>query len=131
VRGDTRWTPAAVTCPEIGDLAYPALVADGYTTANGSTADRNTAGGLIARFDPTTVAAMLADLTDRHLDRNPATDLMPGELALLRFDGPALAVLWEHDDGCHSTMVEVDRVYPDGDGRFAIGAFQWAWRIAP
>jgi hypothetical protein len=122
----TRWIPATVTCPEIGEAAYPALVADGYTTA-----DSNTAGGLIPRFDHTTVAAMLADLTDRHLDHNPATDPMPGELALLRFDGPTLAVLWEHDDGCHTSVVEIDRVYPDRDGRFALGAFQWTWRIEP
>ena len=114
------WVPANVTSPTIGDRWYPALIADGYTTGD----------GVIARFDPATVSAMAEYLLDRHLDRNPATDLMPGELPLLRIDGPAVAVLWSADDGLRERWVEVDRVYPDHDGRYPLGAFQWRWSIA-
>ena len=52
---------------------------------------------------------------------------MPGELPLLRIDGPAVAVLWSHDDGVRERWVEVDRVYPDHEGRYALGAFQRRW----
>jgi len=111
------WVPAAVTSPSVEDQCYPALVADGYTTGD----------GVIARFDRAAVSATAEYLLDRHLDQNPATDLMPGELPLLRIDGPAVAVLWTHDDGLRERWVEVDRVYPDHEGRYAVGAFHWRW----
>src|SRR5436190_6551057 len=40
------WVPAKVTSPTVGDWWWPALVADQYTTGS----------GVIARFDPPTVA---------------------------------------------------------------------------
>jgi len=114
------WVPANVTSPTIGDRWYPALIADGYTTGD----------GVIARFDPATVSAIAEYLLDRHLDRNPRTDLMPGEMPLLRLHDRAVAVLWSADDGLHERWVEVDRVYPDHAGRYGIGAFQWRWATA-
>ena len=59
--------------------------------------------------------------------RLPASSSMPGELPLLRIDGSAVAVLWSHDDGLQERWVEVDRVYPDHEGRYAVGAFHWRW----
>lgn len=115
------WVPANVTSPAVEDRVYPAMIADGYTALD----------GVIPRFDLTTAREMAAHLRDRHHDTDPRTDLMPGELPLLRFDGPALAVLWSHDDGLRQRWVEVDRAYPDHDGLFAIGAYQWHWAALP
>jgi len=89
------WVPAAVTSPSVEDRCYPALVPDGYTTGD----------GVIARFDHATVQAMAGYLLDRHYDTDPATDLMPGELPLLRFDDP------------------------DHEGRYPVGAYQWRWSL--
>ena len=115
-----RWVPAKVTSPILGDQRYPALIADGYTTGD----------GVIARFDAATVSAMAEYLQDRHRDRDPHTDLMPGELPLLRFTNTAVAMSWSHDDGVREWWVEVDRTYPDHEGRHAIGAFHMCWSTA-
>jgi hypothetical protein len=105
----------------VPDQVYPALIADGYTAL----------GGVVARFELATVQAMAGYLRDRHHDTNPRSDLMPGELPRLRFDGPAVAVLCSHDDGLRERWVEVDRVYPDHDGLFPIGVYQWPWSACP
>jgi hypothetical protein len=114
------WTPATVTSPIVGDRRFPALIADGYTTGD----------GVIARFDAQTVSAIAAYLLDRHDDRNPATDLMPGELPLLGFSNNAVSVSWSRDDGAREWWDEVDRVYPDHEGRYAISSPHWRWSIA-
>jgi hypothetical protein len=36
-------------------------------------------------------------------------------------------VLWEHDDGSRTRLAEVDRVKPDPDGYYSIGAYHWLW----
>ena len=56
---------------------------------------------------------------------------MPGELAVLGFDGDVLVVSWEHDDGSHTWLHEIDRVYPDPQGRYAVGAYLWPWQAVP
>lgn len=53
---------------------------------------------------------MAADLAVVNLDS------MPGELAVLRFDGDVLVVLVEHDDGVQTREREIDRVHPDPGG---------------
>lgn len=116
-----EWVPALVTSPAVEDRVYPAPIADGYTAL----------GGAIPHFDLATVQAMAGYLLDRHHDTDPRTDLMPGELPLLRFDGPAVAVLWSYDDGQRERWVEIDRVHPDRDGLFPIGAYQWQWSVDP
>jgi hypothetical protein len=124
VPDDATWSPAMVTAAAVGGGEYPALIADGYRVL-----DRD-GGDVIARFDPATVDQLVADLLVRHADTNPSTDPMPGEFAVLGFDRDALVVSWEHDDGQTTRLVEIDRVYPDADGLFAVGAFLWPWRTA-
>jgi hypothetical protein len=118
---DTVWVPATVSAAAVGDGSYPAVIADGYCIDGDD---------VIARFDRATVEQMVLDLIERHADENPATDLMPGELAVLGFDGDVLVVSWEHYDGERDWLTEIDRVYPDTDGRYAVGAYLWPWRRA-
>ena len=91
---------------------YPALVADGYTVRGDD---------VLARFDRRTVEEMATDLAVVNLAS------MPGELAVLRFDGDVLVVLVEHDDGVQTREREIDRVYPDPDGHYSVGAYLWPW----
>jgi hypothetical protein len=63
-----------------------------------------------------------------HADTDPRTDPMPGEFAVAGFDRDALVRSWIHDDGQHLHLTEIDRVYPDGDGLYAVGAYLWPWR---
>jgi hypothetical protein len=111
--------PATVTAPAVGHGWYPTLIADGYQVGPDD---------VIARFDRATVEQMALDLIERHADDNPATDAMPGEFAVLGFDGDALVVWWERDDGCQTWLAEIDRVHPDAQGRYAVGAYLWPWR---
>ncbi len=115
-----NWLPATVTADAVGRGEYPALVADGYTV----TGD----GDVLARFDRATVERMVADLDAIHADTNPRTDAMPGEFAVLRFDGDVVVVSWQHDDGVDEQLVEIDRVRPDAGGCYPIGAYLWPWR---
>lgn len=108
----TTWRPAVVTAAAVADIGYPALVADGYTTRGDD---------VLARFDRHTVEEMAADLAVVNLAS------MPGELAVLRFDGDVLVVLVEHDDGVQTREREIDRVYPDAGGFYSVGAYLWPW----
>jgi len=110
-----RWTPAAVTAAAVARGVYPALIADGYTVRGDD---------VLVRFDRPTVEQMAADLDVAN------TDSMPGEIAVLRFDGDALLVLWEHDDGLQIRQREIDRVYPDPGGYYSVGAYLWPWTPA-
>jgi hypothetical protein len=116
---NARWVPATVTADAAGHGRYSALIAAGY---------RIGPNDVIARFDKVTVEQMVLDLIERHADENAATDPMPGELAVLGFDADALVVSWEHDDGSHTWLHEIDRVYPDEQGLYAVGAYLWPWR---
>jgi hypothetical protein len=118
---DATWRPATVTAAAVARGVYPALVATDYTVRGDNT------GSVLARFDRHTVEQMVADLTAVHADTNPRTDPMPGEFAILRFDADVLQVLWEHDDGVDERLIEIDRVYPDDAGRYAVGAYLWPW----
>jgi hypothetical protein len=115
------WVPATVTSTAVAGAAYPALVADGYTSD---------AGHELARFDRTTIERMIADLEAVHANPDPGSDPMPGEYPLLRLTGDVLIVVEEHDDGETVTYREADRVHPDADGRYALGAYLWPWHPA-
>jgi hypothetical protein len=39
-------------------------------------------------------------------------------------------VLEEYDNGESSTYREVDRIRPDSDGRYPVGAYLWDWHLA-
>jgi hypothetical protein len=118
VPADARWRQAVVTARAVADGRYPALVADGYSTRGDD---------VLARFDRPTVEAMIADLDAVHANTDPDTDPMPGEYAILRMHRGTVSVLWETDDGSRARLVEVDRVKPDPDGYYSIGAYHWPW----
>lgn len=118
VPADAPWQQAVVTAAAVAGGRYPALVADGYSVRGAD---------VLARFDRPTVARMIADLDAVHADTNPQTDPMPGEYAVLRMHRGTVIVLWEHDDGSRTRLVEIDRVKPDPDGYYSIGAYHWPW----
>ncbi|MBG0568220.1 hypothetical protein [Actinoplanes aureus] len=107
-----QWRPAVVTCPEIGNVDYPAQIPDGYTTD---------AGHSLPRFDRATIARIAADL-----DRLRAIDAMPGAYPILRLRGDDLTVLQEQTYDGNWTWRQVDRLRVDHNG-FPLGAYQWAW----
>ncbi len=123
---DAAWSPAVVTAAAVGGGWYPALIADGYRVL-GRDGDDDGDCGVIARFDRATVDELVADLIALHADTDARTDPMPGEFAVAGFDRDALVVWWEYDDGQTTRLVEIDRVYPDPDGLFAVGAYLWPW----
>ncbi|MGA8117736.1 MAG: hypothetical protein WCA46_29215 [Actinocatenispora sp.] len=116
---DAHWIPATVTAQPVAHGTYPALVPDGYTTD---------VGFVIPRFDRATVEQIIADLAAIHTNPDMHRDPMPGEYPHLWFTGEVLIVLDEHDDGLTTTYHETDRVHPDLDGRYALGAYTWPWR---
>ena len=109
-----RWRPAMVTCPELGDSAYPAQIPDGYTT---------TTGHALPRFTRDTIGRIAADLDDLRIEAAPGTH------PILRLHADDLTVLQEQPYDGNWTCRQVDRLHPDHDGRFALGAYQWAWEI--
>jgi hypothetical protein len=117
---DSEWAPATVTCPTVAGHSYPALVADGYTSA---------AGSELPRFDRPTVEQMITDLEAVHANPDRHTDAMPGEYPRLRLAGDVLVAFEEHDQGDTTTYREADRVRPDQDGRYAVGAYLWPWQL--
>ena len=112
---DTGWVDAKVTAASAAHLRYPALVAAGYTI---------TGDDVIARFTREVVNEMIGDLDIARVDA------MPGEVVVLRWDGPVLRVLVEHDAGHGVHPREIDRVHPDRDGRYPVGAYLWPWHQA-
>jgi hypothetical protein len=109
-----RWTATTVTLAGDALGHYPALVADGYATAEGD---------LICRFDRRTAARMAADL-----DAIVRAATMPGEHPILRFDGDDLVLLDDDEDpDGEPVLVEVDRYRPDPDGCYSIGAYLLPW----
>ena len=115
----TTWSPATVTCADVGWAVYPALTADGYTTDLGFE---------IIRFHRATVERLAADLDAIHASPDRSSDPMPGEYPHLQFSGDTVIVLEGHDDGLQESLREVDRVHPDASGLYAIGAHTWTWR---
>jgi hypothetical protein len=109
-----NWHHDTVTCPVVGRAGYPAWVATDYL------AD---AGGLLAHFDRATTDRMVGDL--HRLHHHPES--MLGEYLLARFDGDTVVLLTEHD-GATVSYREADRIEPDADGRYPIGAYLWPWQ---
>jgi hypothetical protein len=118
----SSWVPATVTSTAVAGTVYPALVADGYTSD---------AGHELPRFDRATVEQLIADLQAVHANPDRQSDAMPGEYPHLRLTGDILVVFEEHDDGQDSTYRQADRVHPDADGRYALGAYTWPWQLVP
>ena len=112
---DATWSPATVTARDVGGLAYPAWVAEDYTAAD----------GVLARFDYPTVRQIAHDLNRLRVDD------MPGEHPVITWDTDVAVISVDTDDGTTARRVEADRVYPDADGRYSIGAYLWPWRISP
>lgn len=110
---DTRWTSATVTADPVAGVEYPALVADGYTAI----------GGVIARFDRSTVEQIADDLAILR------AGAMPGEHPSIELRRDVAVVAWEHDTGCRTRTLEIDRVRCDHSGRYALGAYLWPWRV--
>lgn len=117
---DARWHPAMVTAEAVAHGTYPALVADGYTVYGDD---------VLARFDAATVRQMIADLHAMHADTGWRTGRMPGEYAVLHLDGSTVVISFEHDDGEAVHLFETDRVYPDSDGYYSVGAHLWPWHL--
>jgi hypothetical protein len=120
IPADGEWAPATVTSTTVAGAAYPALIADGYTSD---------AGHELPRFDRATIEQMIADLDAVHASLDAGSDPMPGEYPHLRLTGDILVVLEEHDDGEHVTYLEADRIPPDAEGRYALGAYTWPWQL--
>jgi hypothetical protein len=121
VPAGTAWTHATVTCRDVDDMPYPALVADGYTSDSRH---------LLARFDRPTVEQLAADLHAVHANPDRTSDPMPGEYPILRLHGDVLTVIEEHDNGAAVTYRSTDHLTPDGDGYYPLGAYLWPWRHA-
>ncbi|GAB3147151.1 hypothetical protein GCM10027290_29980 [Micromonospora sonneratiae] len=120
-RGDviapmSTWKTANVTSETVGGGTYRAMVANGHTTLD---------GGVLCRF-PRGAVRRMAD----NLKRLQAGD-MPGEHPMLRFDDDVVVVEWEQDRRAGTWIIrEMDRVSPDANGCYAIGAYQWRWTNA-
>jgi hypothetical protein len=112
------WKKTTVTCADVADTGYPALVPVGYTTTDGD---------VLPRFDRNTIARIVDDL--ERLRTGPHADTLPGEYPILRLRGDDLIVLEDQPDHGTWTYRQVDRLQPDRDGYFALGAYQWPWHI--
>jgi hypothetical protein len=120
VPAHTRWIPASVTCHDVNDQPYPALIADGYLSGSGAR---------LARFDAPTIQRMSDDLAILHANPDRNTDAMPGEYPTLRLRGGDLVVLDEQDTGDDVIWQISDRITRDGDGLYPLGAYLWPWRL--
>jgi hypothetical protein len=121
VPAGTRWSPATVTCPDVDNRPYPALIADGYTSGSGA---------LLARFDTATIRRISDDLAILHANPDRNSDPMPGEYPTLEWRGTELVVLDEQDTGEDDVIWHIsDRITADGDGLYPLGAYLWHWRL--
>jgi hypothetical protein len=119
VPAGTPWRQATVTCRDVDDLPYPALIAEGYTSDSGH---------LLTRFDTTTIARMAADLDAVRANPDRNSDPMPGEYPMLRLNGEVLTVAEQHGNGHAETYRATDRLTPDSNGYYPLGAYLWPWR---
>ncbi|MBV1854562.1 hypothetical protein [Catellatospora tritici] len=115
VPADATWVTAEVAAPTLEDLSYQAVIAEGYKGAD----------GVLPRFTRDTVAEMIADLGE--LNSHPAS--MPGEFPSMRFDGEVAVISWQQHSLSDERVLEIDRCYPDAEGLYAAGAYQWTWSI--
>jgi hypothetical protein len=123
VPAGARWSPTVVTCRDVADEPYPALVADGYASDSGH---------LLARFDTPTIVRLAADLDTVHANPDPGSDPMPGEYPILRLRGDVLTIIEEQHDAATEAdyFRATDHLTPDGDGYYPLGAYLWPWRHA-
>ena len=56
-----------------------------------------------------------------------ASDRPQRDGPVLCFDGDVLIVSWEYGPGTETRCREIDRVHPDADGLYAVGAYLWSW----
>jgi len=80
---------------------------------------------VLARFDHPTARQIADDLAVLSLAA------MPGEYPAVQWRGDVAVVLFEHDTGEHTRLVEADRVRPDTEGRYGLGAYLWPWQPVP
>jgi hypothetical protein len=123
VPAGATWSPTVVTCRDVADEPYPALVADGYASDSGH---------LLARFDTPTIVRLAADLDTVHANPDRNSDPMPGEYPILRLRGDVLTVIEEqHDAPTEADYFRAtDHLTPDGEGYYPLGAYLWPWRPA-
>ncbi len=112
---DAVWRPSVVTAEAVASLEHPALIADGYTVL----------GGVLARFDHRPARQIADDLAMLSLAA------MPGEYPAVQWRGDVAVVLFEHDTGEPTQLVEADRVRPDAEHRYGLGAHRWPWQAVP
>ncbi|MDG4751322.1 hypothetical protein O7630_10250 [Micromonospora sp. WMMD718] len=112
---EATWIRSEVEAPALERLSYPAVIADGYVGAD----------GVLPRFTRDTVTGMITDLDE--LNSHPAT--MPGEFPTVAFHGDIAVISWQQHSLSDERVLEIDRCYPDAEGLYAIGAYQWTWSI--
>jgi hypothetical protein len=114
---DATWIPAIVTSTAVNSREYRALVADGYTALD---------GGVLVRFPPDTLRQLIDEQYEAFLDDDTGT------VAQLSQFGDLLIVQRQEHDGTDLHWIEDDRCYPDADGCYLVGAYQWRWtRTSP
>lgn len=111
------WVPATVTSPAVDGREYRALIADGYTALD---------GGALVRFPPDALEQLIDDQHEAFLDDDTGTVAQ-----LCRVGDLLIVQRQEHDDSDDGLRwVENDRCYPDADGGYLVGAYQWRWTPA-
>lgn len=120
VPADASWNLAQVTCPQVADRAYWALVADGYTSNSGA---------LIPRFAADTTHRIADDLDTLHTRTATSSEPVPAGLAALGWEGEVLTV-YRQNPGHMNPHRITDHLSPDEDGRYPLGAHLWPWRYA-
>jgi hypothetical protein len=113
VPADATWIDSEVQAAALDGLCYPAVIAEGYEGAD----------GVLPRFTRRTVAEIITDLAD--LNDNP--DSMPGEFPTVVFNGGIAVISWQQHSLSDERVLEIDRCYPDAEGLYALGAYQWTW----
>lgn len=116
----TRWEHGHVTSPEVRFGQYPALIAHGGSALG--------AGDVVARFDRATVKRMCTHLEQIHAADRRGQTAEIGQVAALRVQREIVHVLWSYHTTAGQRWVEIDRVHPDSDGYYAVGAYLWPWQ---
>ncbi|XVV10896.1 hypothetical protein ACQP2X_39570 [Actinoplanes sp. CA-131856] len=115
---DATWRHGTVTCPQVNGRTYPALIAN--YTSNG--------GDLLARFTRATAEQIADELRDMPEVRRPAGSYPAGRSRVrLDWNGDALTI---HRLGPGQALTHriTDRVTPDRDGHYWLGAYVWPWQ---
>ncbi|MEV0272264.1 hypothetical protein AB0H43_26095 [Hamadaea sp. NPDC050747] len=54
---------------------------------------------------------------------------MPGESPTVAFHGDIAVISWQQHSLSDERVLEIDRCHPDAARLYAIGGYQWPWRI--